>query len=46
MVSKPQRTVKRKRRTPSTELKARIALEALKGIQTINQIAKWFTPQK
>lgn len=32
--------MKRKRRTHSAEFKARIALEALKGIKTINQIAQ------
>jgi transposase-like protein len=32
--------VKRKRRTHSAEFKARVALEALKGIKTINQIAQ------
>lgn len=39
-MAQPQRTVKRKRRTHSAEFKARIALEALKGIKTINQIAQ------
>lgn len=32
--------VKRTRRTHSAEFKARVALEALKGIKTINQIAQ------
>ena len=32
--------MKRKRRTHSAEFKARVALEALKGIKTINQIAQ------
>jgi len=32
--------VKRKRRTHNAESKARVALEALKGIKTINQIAQ------
>ena len=32
--------MKRKRRTHSAEFKARIALEALKGVKTINQIAQ------
>jgi transposase len=32
--------VKRKRRTHRAEFKARVALEALKGIKTINQIAQ------
>ena len=32
--------MKRKRRTHSAEFKARIALEALKGIKTISQIAQ------
>lgn len=32
--------MKRKRRTHSAEFKARIALEALKGLKTINQIAQ------
>ncbi len=35
-----QQTVKRKRRIHSAEFKARIALEALKGIKTISQIAQ------
>ena len=39
-MAQPQRTVKRKRRTHSAEFKARIALEAPKGIKTINQIAQ------
>lgn len=34
------KSVKRKRRTHSAEFKARVALEALKGIKTINQIAQ------
>ena len=32
--------MKRKRRTHSAEFKARVALEALKGVKTINQIAQ------
>jgi len=32
--------VKKKRRTHSAEFKARVALEALKGIKTISQIAQ------
>lgn len=32
--------MKRKRRTHSAEFKARVALEALKGIKTVNQIAQ------
>ena len=32
--------MKRKRRTHSSEFKARVALEALKGIKTVNQIAQ------
>jgi len=32
--------MKRKRRTHTAEFKARVALEALKGIKTINQIAQ------
>jgi transposase-like protein len=32
--------MKRKRRTHSAEFKARVALEAIKGIKTINQIAQ------
>ena len=32
--------MKRTRRTHSAEFKARVALEALKGIKTINQIAQ------
>lgn len=32
--------MKRKRRTHSAEFKARVALEELKGIKTINQIAQ------
>jgi len=32
--------MKRQRRTHSAEFKARVALEALKGIKTINQIAQ------
>ena len=35
-----QQTVKKKRRIHSAEFKARIALEALKGIKTISQIAQ------
>ena len=35
-----QQTVKRKRRIHSAEFKARVALEALKGIKTISQIAQ------
>lgn len=35
-----RRIVKRKRRTHSAEFKARIALEALKGIKTVSQIAQ------
>ena len=32
--------MKRKRRTHSAEFKARVALEAIKGIRTINEIAQ------
>lgn len=32
--------MKRQRRTHSAEFKARVALEALKGVKTINQIAQ------
>ena len=35
-----QQTVKKKRRIHSAEFKARVALEALKGIKTISQIAQ------
>ena len=35
-----QQTVKKKRRIHSSEFKARVALEALKGIKTISQIAQ------
>ncbi len=38
---KPHKT-KAKRRRHESEFKARVALEALKGIQTIQQIAKDF----
>ena len=34
-----QQTVKKKRRIHSAEFKARVAVEALKGIKTISQIA-------
>jgi len=34
------RTIKRKRRHLTAEFKARVALEALKGIRTINEIAQ------
>jgi transposase-like protein len=34
------KAMKRTRRTHSAEFKARVALEALKGVKTVNQIAQ------
>ena len=40
MVKTTTEPMKRKRRTHSAEFKARVALEALKGVKTVNQIAQ------